>query len=181
MKTWQKVLLPTLVILIVGGIYLFVVFKNRQNPGVVGQNADTQTLSKDDLVVMREFTPAHYDDLQRLEGTTVWMKNGYTMSYFPYVGGRVEFDKRVGVIPAAQRLDVKKIIKAAVPAKVDDGIGHGSRQAMAVFALPGGKDLYAVALGYMQGSEEAYYPDVLFSTMIRIRFMRTGRRMCGRR
>jgi len=162
LKTWQKILIPTLIVFLVGGVYLFVVFKQRQNPGVIGQNDASESLSKDDLVVMREFSPAHYDDLQRLEGTTVWMKNGYTMSYFPYAGGHVEFDKRVGVIPAAQRLDVKKVIKVPVPAKVDDGIEHGNRQAMAVFALPGGKDLYATALGYMQGNEEAYYPDVLF-------------------
>jgi hypothetical protein len=57
---------------------------------------------------------------------------------------------------------VKKVVKAAAPANVNDGIEHGSRQAMAVFALPGSAQLFAMPIGYMQGSEEAYYSDILF-------------------
>jgi hypothetical protein len=162
MKTWQKILIVMLITLTLGGIYLFFVWKHRQNPGVIGQNDAGQSLSKDDLVVMRAFFPAHFEDLARFEGTTVWMKNGYTMPYFPYAGGHVEFDKRVGVIPAAQRLEVKKIIKAAVPAKVDDGIEHGSRQAFAVFTLLESAELFATPVGYMEGNEETYYTDLLF-------------------
>jgi hypothetical protein len=162
MKTWQKILIPTLISLAIGGIYLFSVWKGRQNPGVIRQNDASQALSKDDLVVMRAFSPAHFEDLQRLEGTAAWMKNGYTMPYYPYVAGHVEFAKRVGLIPAAQRMDVKKIVKAAVPAKVDDRVEHGSGQAFAVFALPGGTDLFATPVGYMEGDHEAYYTDLLF-------------------
>jgi hypothetical protein len=45
---------------------------------------------------------------------------------------------------------------------VDDGISHGSRQAFAVFALPGSPDLYATAIGVMDSGQDAYYPDILF-------------------
>ncbi|HMD77279.1 MAG TPA: hypothetical protein VKG86_07885 [Terracidiphilus sp.] len=162
MKTWQKSLIITLITLTIGGIYLFSVWKQRQNPGAIGRNDASQTLSKDDLVVMRAFFPAHFEDLQRLEGATVWMKNGYTMPYYPYAGGHVEFGRRVGLIPVAQRLEVKKIVKAAVPPKEDDGVGHGSRQAFAVFALPGGTGLFATPIGSMEGDREAYYADLLF-------------------
>lgn len=162
MKPWKIFLIPTLITLTIGGIYMFSVWKQRQNPGAIGQNHASQTLSKDDLVVMRAFFPAHFEDLQRLEGTTVWMKNGYTMPYYPYAGGHVVFARRVGLIPAAQRLEVKKIVKAAVPPKEDDGVGHGSRQAFAVFALPGGTDLFAAPIGTMEGGQEAYYTDLLF-------------------
>jgi len=161
-KIWQKVLISLLVTLTIGGIYLFSVWRHRQNPGVIPQNDASQTLSKDDLVVMREFFPSHFDDTLRLEGTAVWMKNGYVMPYYPYTGEQVLFAKRVGVIPAAQRMEVKKIVKAAVPASLDDKIEHGSRQAFAVFALPGSAALYATPIGYMQGSEEGYYTDLLF-------------------
>jgi hypothetical protein len=161
-KTWKIILIPTLITLTIGAIYLFSVWKQRQNPGVIVKTDADQTLSKDDLVVMRAFSPQHFEDTLRIEGTTVWMKNGYTIPYFPYEGGHVEFGKPVGVIPAAQRMDVKKVIKASAPANVDDGIEHGSRQAMAVFALPGSAQLFAMPIGYMQGSEEAYYSDILF-------------------
>ena len=162
MKIWQKVLIITLITLTIGGIYLFTVWEKRRNPGVIPQDTTRQTLSKDDLVVMREFFPAHFEATLRLEGTTVWEKNGYAMPYYPYTGGHVVFAKRVGVIPAAQRMDVKKIVKAAVPASEDDKIEHGSRQAFAVFALPGNAALYATPIGFMQGNEEGYYTDLLF-------------------
>jgi hypothetical protein len=161
-KVWKIVLIPTLITLAIGGLYLFSVWKQRQNPGVIGQDDASQNLSQDDLAVVRAFSPAHFEDTLRLQGTTVWMKNGYVMSYFKYENGHVEFGKRVGLIPSMQRLEIKKIVKAAVPANVDDGISHGSRQALAVFALPGSSDLYAVAIGAMEASEEAYYPDILF-------------------
>ncbi|MGA2886697.1 MAG: hypothetical protein ABSE51_01495 [Terracidiphilus sp.] len=162
MKNWQKSLITILITLVIGGIYLFFVWRHRQNPGVVPQNDTGQILSKDQLVVMREFFPMHFEDTLRLEGTTVWMKNGYTMPYYPYAGGQVLFGKRVGVIPAAEQMQVKKIVKAAVPSGVDDRIEHGSRQAFAVFLLPGSTTLFATPIGYMQGNEEAYYTDLLF-------------------
>lgn len=162
MKTWQKILIPTLITVAIGGGYLYSVWRHRQNPGVARQGDASQTLSDDDLAVVRAFFPAHFEDTQRLAGTSVWMKNGYTMSYYPYSGGRVDFSRRVGVIPAAQRLDVKKIVKASAPASADDGIEHGSRQAFAVFSLKGGKDLFATPIGYIEGNQEAYYCDLLF-------------------
>jgi hypothetical protein len=162
MKTWKVVLASTLFTLMVGGIYLFVVWKHRQDPGVIGQKEPEQALSKDDVVVLRSIFPMHYEDLQRLEGTSVWMRNGYVMPYYHYTGGSVVFAKPVGVIPAAQRLDVKKIIKVPVPASLDDAIEHGSRQAFVVSALPGAKDLYATPVGAMQGNQETYFTDLLF-------------------
>jgi hypothetical protein len=162
MKPWRIVLIPTLITLTIGAIYLFYVWKQRQNPGAIGQAAGGQTMSDDDLMVMRAFSPRHFEDTLRLEGTTAWMKNGYTMAYFPYENGHVQFAKRVGLIPSGQRLDIKKIVKATVPPNVDDGMSHGERQVFAVFALPPSPSLYATAIGTMEGSEEAYYPDILF-------------------
>ena len=161
MKAWKIVVIPTAITLTVGAIYLFTVWRHRQNPGVIGQQAE-QATTMDDVAVVRMEFPSHFEDVQSLEGKSVWMKNGYTMSYFPYVGGKVEFGKKVGVIPPAQRLDVKKVIKATVPKDVDDGISHGTRQAMVVFTLPDGKEQYATPVGAMDGSQEQYYCDLLF-------------------
>jgi hypothetical protein len=162
LKTWQKILIPTLITLAIGGIYLFTVFKHRQDPGVAGQMQPAQELTADDVAIVRTESPQHFADVLDLQGKSVWMKNGYSMSYFPYAAGRVEFAKKVGVIPADQQLEIKSIIKAAVPAGVSDGVQHGSHQAMAVFALPGGKPQFATPIGYVDGNDEAYYTDVLF-------------------
>jgi hypothetical protein len=161
-KGWKVFLIATLITLAIGGIYLFTVWRHRQNPGVAGQDAAPKE-TRDDVAVVRMDFPQHFDDLKNLEGKSVWMKNGYTMPYFPYVNGKVEFAKRVGVIPSAQKLDVRKAIKAAVPADVDDGISHGSRQAMYVVTLPGDeRNQYATPVGVMDAGQEQYYSDLLF-------------------
>jgi hypothetical protein len=84
------------------------------------------------------------------------------MPYFPYEKGKVEFGKRVGLLLPAQPLDVKKIVKSAVPAGVDDALEHGTRQVFAVFELPGGSGQFATPIGAIQGSQEAYFTDLLF-------------------
>ena len=162
LKTWQKIALITLITLAIGGIYLFFVWKQRQNPGVVNRDQDTESTNMDDYVVMRTLSPHYFEDLHKLVNTTVWMKNGYTMAYFPYAGGRIVFAHPAGVVPAAQRLEIKKVIKSAVPAAVDDGISHGTRQVFAVFTMPGSASLYATAIGVIDGPQEAYFSDILF-------------------
>jgi len=161
-KSWKIFAITTLATLTIGGIYLYSVWKHRQAPGVPGPNQARQTLSDDDLAVVRALFPGHFDDLRQLEGTAVWMKNGYTMPYFPYQAGHIVFNKRMGVIPSAQQLDIKKVIKAAPPAQVDDGISHGTRQALAIFSLPHSSNLYATVIGAFDGDQEQYFCDVLF-------------------
>ena len=161
MKPWKIVVIPTAIMLVIASIYMFSVWKKRQNPGVVTQGQE-QNLTADDVAVVKMEFPSHFDDLKDEEGKSVWMKNGYTMPYFPYAGGKVDFKKRVGVIPPLQKLEIKKAVKVAVPADVDDGISHGTRQAMYVFTLPGDKQEYASPVGAMDGSEEQYYSDLLF-------------------
>jgi hypothetical protein len=161
MKPWKIVAIPTLITLLIASVYMFSVWKKRKDAGVVNQ-AQEQKLTADDVAVVRMEFPSHFEDLKDQEGKSVWMKNGYTMPYFAYAGGKVDFKKRVGVIPPLQKLDLKKAIKAVVPADVDDGISHGSRQAMYVFTLPGDKQEYATPVGAMDGSEEQYYSDLLY-------------------
>jgi len=113
-------------------------------------------------VVRMEF-PAHFEDVKDLAGKSVWMKNGYTMPYFAYTGGRVDFKKKVGVVPPLQKLDVKKAVETAVPKDVDDGISHGQKQALVVFTMKGDeKQEYATPVGARDGGTEQYYDDLLF-------------------
>jgi len=162
MKTWQKALVMTLVTLAIGGIYLFSVFEHRRSPGIQPQTTPDQNLTPDDVAIVRMKFMTSFDDALKLEGTSVWMKNGYTMPYFPYQAGHIVFNKRMGVIPSAQQLDIKKVIKAAPPAQVDDGISHGTRQALAIFSLPHSSNLYATVIGAFDGDQEQYFCDVLF-------------------
>ncbi|HWE87710.1 MAG TPA: hypothetical protein VG267_22395 [Terracidiphilus sp.] len=160
MSTWKKILIPFVITIAIGGIYLFSVWRHRQQPGV--QQSQQQQLSADDVAAVRMEFPAHFDDLKDMEGKSVWMKNGNSMPYFPYAGGRVEWSKPAGPIPPDQKLDVKKIIKAVAPASVHDNIEHGDHQAMLVFALPGADALYATPAGFLDGQDEHYFSDLLF-------------------
>lgn len=162
MKTWQKVLIPTLITVLVGGSYLLFVFHQRHAPGVVPPSQQAQPLTADDVAVVRPLSPQHFDDLKQIAGTRVWMKDGYVIPYYPYAGEKVEFSKRAGLLPALQPMDVKKFIKAATPATENDGIGHGSRQVFAVFTLPGKDGLFATPAGSIDGEQEAYYTDLLY-------------------
>lgn len=162
MKIWQKAALITLLTLAIGGIYLFTVFEHRRSPGVLPQTATDQPLTPDDVAIVRMKFMTSFDDALKLEGTSVWMKNGYTMPYFLYKSGHIDFTKNQGKIPSAQQLDIKKVIKTVPPAELDDGISHGSRQVFAIFSLPHGTNLYATVIGAFDGSQEQYFCDVLF-------------------
>jgi hypothetical protein len=159
-KPWKIVVIPTAIMLVIASIYMFSVWKKRQKPAAGSETE--QKVTMDDVAVVRMEFPAHFEDLKDLEGKSVWMKNGYTMPYFPYTGGKVDFKKRIGVIPPLQKLNIKKAIKAAVPADVDDGISHGSRQALLVFTLPGDEKEFATPVGAMDAAAEQYYDDLLF-------------------
>ncbi|MGA9069103.1 MAG: hypothetical protein WB424_02540 [Terracidiphilus sp.] len=162
MKNWKFILISLLVTICVCGGYLYSVWRQRQDPGEIARVNVGRTLSQDELAVVRQFFPGHFEDTLRLEGTTVWMQDGYMIPYYPYTGGRVQFAQRVGLIPAIQRLEIKKIIKQAAPATEDNGISHGSRQVFAVFTLPGGAALYATPIGAIDATQEGYFTDTLF-------------------
>jgi hypothetical protein len=162
MKPWKLIVLSLLITLTIGGVYLFSVWKHRQDPGVISRAAVNSPIDRDELTEVRTLMPADFKDVEKLQGTTVWMKNGYAIPYFSYAAGHIDFAHRVGVLPGAERLKIKKIIKAAAPSDVDDGMSHGSRQAFAIFTLPTGTDLYAMPIGVADESHEAYFVDVLF-------------------
>ena len=124
MKPWKIVVIPTAIMLIIAGIYMFSVWKKRQNPGV--QQVQEQKLTPDDVAVVRMQFPSHFDDLKDEEGKSLWMKNGTPCRTSRTRAARSISRRRVGVIPPLQKLDIKKAIKVAVPADIDDGISHGT-------------------------------------------------------
>jgi hypothetical protein len=129
MNVWQKILIPTLIAVLIGGGYVFFVFQSRRDSGAAASKAAAaQPLSKDDLAVVMQNFYASFDAAKEMEGKPVWIKAGYSLPYYPYAGkpgtgpgsGTVEFAKRVGELPAAEKLQVLKLVKAVAPAKEDN-------------------------------------------------------------
>ena len=165
MKLWQKAGLVTLAVFLILGIRIYFVWKQRQNPGVVANQPAPRHLSQDELAVIRQFYFATFDQARQLEGTTVWVKAGYSLPYYPYEGGKVDFAKRVGELPSAEKLAISKLIKAIAPPKENNRVPHGSRQYFAVFTVTGPDakpGTYAAPIGFAQGDDEKIYADLLF-------------------
>ena len=51
MKPWKIFVIPTAIMLVIASIYMFTIWKKRQNPGVVGQ--PEQKVTMDDVAVVR--------------------------------------------------------------------------------------------------------------------------------
>jgi hypothetical protein len=157
-------------VVVAAAIYVFVIHEKRKDPGVAANPAMVdKPLKGDDLAYVKKHYYVSFDQAKDLEGKDVWIKAGYALPYYPYAGGAVQFGKRAGVLPAAEKISITKLIKAAAPAKEDDMVPHGARQYFVVFTIDGsggGADAkpgtYAAAVGYIQGSDEGIVADQLF-------------------
>lgn len=170
MKTWQKLLISTLIVVLIAGTYLFFVFQARKDPGVAARQPEAEKpMTDDQLAYVKAYYFATFDQAKQIEGRNVWIKAGYSLPYYPYAGNTVQFSKRVGVLPAAEKLAVSKLIKAVAPAKEDDRVPHGTRQYFAVFTFAGPSasenakpGTFAAPIGYAEGDDEKLWTDQLF-------------------
>lgn len=166
MKLWQKLASITLVVFLIVGLRIYFVFKARQDPGIIGKSAEQpKRPTMDELAVVMQYYFASFDQAKQLEGKDVWIKAGYSLPYYPYAEGRVEFAKRVGELPSAEQLSISKLIKAVAPAKEDNRVPHGSRQYFAVFKLSGPDakpGTFAAPIGFADGEQETLFCDQLF-------------------
>lgn len=163
MKTWHKIGILTLLVLIVAGIRIYFVWRERNTPVVTQKKAyQDWAPNADEVVPVRKM---YIDDLKSAKALVdkpVWMKAGFQLPYFPYTGHRIDFSHKVGVLPSIQKLDVKDIVEQAATLEVDDRIPHGSKQIFIVFQKPGDQKDYAAAIGYAKGTDLTFYCDDLF-------------------
>lgn len=162
MKGWQKLGLMTLAaVLVAGGYILYVQHERHASDAAVSKSEAPQPVSQDELSYVKQYLFSTFDQAKQLEGMTVWVKAGYALPYFPYAG-TVEWSKPQGDLPATEKLEIKKLIKAAAPAKVDDRVAHGSRQYLVVFTLSDKPGQFAAPVGSAEGEQEQIVADQLF-------------------
>jgi hypothetical protein len=162
MKPLKMVGLITVMVLLVGGIRGYFIWKERHAPVVIKPRYEEKKLTADDIVQPRKL---YIDDLKSartLKGKTVWMQSGNEMDYYPYAGHRVEFAHKAGVLPSIQELKVVDVLTEKTPEAILNRIPHGTSQVLAVFEEPGSPKQFATPVGYLDGSDSKFYCDDLF-------------------
>jgi hypothetical protein len=162
MKTWQKLALLILIPLAIMAIGIWRINVARNQPVKVPPQAQERPLSQDEMVQPRKLFIDDLKSARDLIGKPVWIQAGYEMDYFAYAAHHVDFAKKIGAIPSAQRLDIKDIVTQKAPAGLVSRVPRGNQQAFAVFTMPGDDKQYAVAIGYIQGTDSTYYCDNMF-------------------
>lgn len=162
MKTWQKFVLITMLVLAVFGIRIYFVWKERQEPMVQKPVRQERPVTDDDLVQPRKLLIDDVKSAKELIDKPVWVQAGYELDYFPYAGHTVNFGHKIGVLPSIQQLIVKDIILAKAPASLATRLPKGDKQVYAVFQLPNDAKQYAIAVGYIQGTDSTFYCDDVF-------------------
>jgi hypothetical protein len=162
MKSWQKIGAVTLVVLLIFGVRIFFLWRERHAPMVEKPQVVERKLTQDDVVLPRKL---YIDDLKSAEvlvGKTVWVQSGFTLDYYPYTAHHVEFTHQAGVLPSVEALQIEDIVTEKAPANPATRIPLGDKQVFAIFKLPNDSKDYATAIGYLQGSDSKYYCDDIF-------------------
>lgn len=163
MKIWQKVGIVTLLVLLVGGIRLYFVWRARNAPMVVQKKAYQEWVpTSDEVVPIRKMYIDDMKSAKELIGKPVWIKAGFQLPYFAYAGHHINFAHKVGVLPSVEKLEIRDIVQQPIPFEVQDQIPHGTKQIFAIFEKGTDKQQYAVPIGSAKGNDLTFYCDELF-------------------
>jgi hypothetical protein len=162
MKNWKIIGLFTLLVLLIAGIRVFLIWRERNEPAVQEKaQAPQRQLTDDDVVLPRKLYIADLKSAKDLVGKTVWVQSGYALDYYPYTSG-VQFSHPAGVLPSVEKLGILNIVTQKAPSSLATRIPLGDKQVFAVFTMPNDAKQYATAIGTIQGSDSTYYTDQIF-------------------
>jgi hypothetical protein len=163
MKTWKKVGILTLLVLLVASLRLYFVWRARNTPMVVQKKSYQEWVpTSDEVVPIRKMYIDDIKSARTLIGKPVWIKAGFEIAYFPYVAHHVDFAHKTGVLPSIARLEIKDVVQQAAPMEVQDQIPHGTKQILLVFEKADDPKQYAMPVGYAKGNDLTFYCDELF-------------------
>jgi len=156
----------TLLVVLVAGIRVGLIYRERNAPLAVPAAANANTLAdKDDLVYLKRERPSSLADAKLLAGTTVWVSAGGQLDYYPCVGRHADYAKSVGVLLGAEPLAIQDAFEQVAPKSTTFRIKGGDRQVLLAFTMPKSSDpkkLYAVPVGYREGSDYTFSSDDVF-------------------
>jgi hypothetical protein len=151
-----------ILLLAVGGDLAWLHYERNQ-PGPMP--AAAAKVDPDDLVFLKQQRPSSLADVKQLAGATVWMAAGGQLDYYPCAGRRADYSKPVGTLLGAETLAIKDAFEQVAPKSANVRIPRGDKQVLLAFTLPSSADparLYAVPVGYKQGSDYSFANDQIF-------------------
>jgi hypothetical protein len=153
----QKIQIVLVISMIVAGLRLaYILYERHEYRMQDAKKALPEApVNPDYLVFPKKLRPYDLKSAQQLTQQPVWVKVGYSITYFPYDGHRTDFAHEAGLLLPIERLEIKKVVTDVFPKAPDE------KQLMAVFARDGKS--YAFSVGVVKGEEfQIYSDDMLF-------------------
>ena len=159
----RKLQIVLVIFFVLVGIRIYLIHRERNAPVPATKAAPVNpNFSADDYVVP---TQTHAYDLksakEAIDGKTVWVKSGNSITYYPYAGGRIDFHHPAGVLPPLDKLDVTNVVQASAPNSKGEEIAPGVRiheqQVLAVFRREQDNKTYAAPIGASRGGDYTLY------------------------
>jgi hypothetical protein len=156
----------TLIVLLVGAIRVGLIYHDRNAPVAAPAAAnDNAMVDKDELVYLKRERPSSLGDERQLAGKTVWVSAGGQLDYYPCSGKHADYTKSAGTLMGAEPLAVQDAFEQVAPKSATFRIKGGDRQVLLAFTMPKSSDpkkLYAVPVGYREGSDYTFASDDVF-------------------
>jgi hypothetical protein len=155
----QKIQVVLLASMIVAGLRLAYILYDRHQSRLQDANKalPPAPVNPDYLVSPKKLRPYDLKSAGELTQQPVWVKVGYSITYFPYdvTTRHADFAHEAGLLLPIERLEIKRVVTDFFPK------APGERQVMAVFVKNG--KTYAFSIGVLKGEEfQIYSDDMLF-------------------
>ncbi len=155
-ETKRKIQLFLLAGIVIAAIYSAYTFYQRRAETTPEKRTEAASLNPDYYVTPKKLYP--YDvktTKEQLTQQPVWVKVGYSITYFPAAGSRVDFAHDAGKLLPLERLEVKDVVTGAPPD------AHGETQVLAVFEKE--RRRYAFSVGsILEGNFKYLGNEMLF-------------------
>ena len=150
----------TVVLLLALAIRVALIYQERHDTGQAPQA--TAKVDPDELDFLKKQRPSSLADEKKLAGTTIWVSAGGQLDYYPAVAHHADYAHSAGTLLGAEPLAIKDAFEQVAPKSATFRIPGGDKQVLLAFTLPGSATLYAVPVGYRQGSDYTFVSDDIF-------------------
>jgi hypothetical protein len=156
----QRIQIILIVAIFVAGVRLAYILYERHEERVEDAKktaAAAAPVNPDYLVFPKKLRPYDLKSAGDLTKQPVWVKVGYSITYFPYdsAARHADFAHEAGLLLPIERLAIKNVVTDTFPKN------PGERQLMAVFVKDG--KTYAFSVGVVKGDDfHIYSDDMLF-------------------